>query len=154
MLWSKQSVGRFNSSVQTSVGWTWAGRCCPAGTTWRPLRSSWNSWRDFSSGSDSCRKHHVCWKFYFLIFHLTFELLFSSSNRLRLPSDPSARCQAFCSLRVLALNGCQLTWSQVQIIIRLCWIYFCSVLEYLFIHSKCNIIFIYKNINYIIEINT
>lgn len=36
-----------------------------------------------------------------------------SYNRLRLPSDPSAHCQAFCSLKVLALIGCQLTWSQV-----------------------------------------
>ncbi|KAM7394802.1 hypothetical protein PAMP_021584 [Pampus punctatissimus] len=36
-----------------------------------------------------------------------------SYNRLRLPSDPSAYCQAFCSLRVLALVGCELTWSQI-----------------------------------------
>ncbi|KAM7419940.1 hypothetical protein PAMA_016847 [Pampus argenteus] len=36
-----------------------------------------------------------------------------SYNRLRLPSDPSAHCQAFCSLRVLALVGCELTWSQI-----------------------------------------
>uniref|UniRef100_A0A3Q3J3P7 Tubulin-specific chaperone E n=1 Tax=Monopterus albus TaxID=43700 RepID=A0A3Q3J3P7_MONAL len=34
-------------------------------------------------------------------------------NRLCLPSDPSAHCQAFSSLRVLALNGCDLTWPQI-----------------------------------------
>ncbi|KAL7404041.1 hypothetical protein ABVT39_008825 [Epinephelus coioides] len=36
-----------------------------------------------------------------------------SSNRLRLPSDPSALCQAFCGLKVLALNSCDLTWPQI-----------------------------------------
>ncbi|XP_029010054.1 tubulin-specific chaperone E isoform X2 [Betta splendens] len=36
-----------------------------------------------------------------------------SSNRLRLPSEPSLHCQAFCSLKVLALNSCDLTWTQV-----------------------------------------
>ncbi|XP_070778668.1 tubulin-specific chaperone E [Enoplosus armatus] len=36
-----------------------------------------------------------------------------SNNRLRLPSEPSAWCQAFCSLRVLALNSCELTWTQI-----------------------------------------
>ncbi|XP_031732452.1 tubulin-specific chaperone E [Anarrhichthys ocellatus] len=35
------------------------------------------------------------------------------NNRLRLPSDVSAHCQAFCSLRVLVLNGCDLTWPQI-----------------------------------------
>ncbi|XP_017291159.1 tubulin-specific chaperone E [Kryptolebias marmoratus] len=36
-----------------------------------------------------------------------------SNNRLRLPSDPWAHCQAFSNLKVLALNGCMLTWLQV-----------------------------------------
>lgn len=36
-----------------------------------------------------------------------------SNNRLCLPSDPSAHCQAFCSLKVLALNSCDLTWPQI-----------------------------------------
>ncbi|XP_040891355.1 tubulin-specific chaperone E [Toxotes jaculatrix] len=36
-----------------------------------------------------------------------------SSNRLSLPSDPAAHCQAFCSLKVLALNSCDLTWAQI-----------------------------------------
>ncbi|XP_040001104.1 tubulin-specific chaperone E [Xiphias gladius] len=36
-----------------------------------------------------------------------------SYNRLCLPSDPSAHCQAFCSLKVLALNSCDLTWPQI-----------------------------------------
>ncbi|XP_037546358.1 tubulin-specific chaperone E [Nematolebias whitei] len=36
-----------------------------------------------------------------------------SNNRLRLPSDPSAHCQAFSNLTVLALNSCMLTWLQV-----------------------------------------
>uniref|UniRef100_A0A8D0AE50 Tubulin-specific chaperone E n=1 Tax=Sander lucioperca TaxID=283035 RepID=A0A8D0AE50_SANLU len=36
-----------------------------------------------------------------------------SDNRLRLPSDPSAHCQAFCNLKVLALNRCDLTWPQI-----------------------------------------
>lgn len=35
------------------------------------------------------------------------------NNRLRLPSDVSAHCQAFCSLRVLVLNCCDLTWPQI-----------------------------------------
>ncbi|XP_019122926.2 tubulin-specific chaperone E [Larimichthys crocea] len=36
-----------------------------------------------------------------------------SNNRLCLPSDISAHCQAFCRLRVLALNNCDLTWPQI-----------------------------------------
>uniref|UniRef100_A0A4W6DIR3 Tubulin-specific chaperone E n=1 Tax=Lates calcarifer TaxID=8187 RepID=A0A4W6DIR3_LATCA len=36
-----------------------------------------------------------------------------SCNRLRLPSELSAHCQAFCSLKVLALNSCDLTWPQI-----------------------------------------
>ncbi|KAG8014497.1 Tubulin-specific chaperone E [Nibea albiflora] len=36
-----------------------------------------------------------------------------SNNRLCLPSDISAHCQAFSSLRVLALNSCDLTWQQI-----------------------------------------
>uniref|UniRef100_A0A7N6B3N4 Tubulin-specific chaperone E n=1 Tax=Anabas testudineus TaxID=64144 RepID=A0A7N6B3N4_ANATE len=36
-----------------------------------------------------------------------------SYNRLRLPSEPSALCQAFCNLKVLALNSCDLTWPQI-----------------------------------------
>ncbi|XP_037621753.1 tubulin-specific chaperone E-like [Sebastes umbrosus] len=36
-----------------------------------------------------------------------------SNNTLRLPSDLSAHCQAFCSLRVLALSSCDLTWPQI-----------------------------------------
>ncbi|KAI3353597.1 hypothetical protein L3Q82_020123, partial [Scortum barcoo] len=36
-----------------------------------------------------------------------------SNNRLRLPFDPSAHSEAFSSLRVLALNSCELTWPQI-----------------------------------------
>ncbi|XP_073345711.1 tubulin-specific chaperone E [Pagrus major] len=36
-----------------------------------------------------------------------------SNNRLQLPSDVSAHVQAFSSLRVLALNSCDLTWPQI-----------------------------------------
>lgn len=36
-----------------------------------------------------------------------------SYNRLRLPPDPSALRHAFSALRVLVLNGCQLTWPQI-----------------------------------------
>uniref|UniRef100_A0A671VAI8 Tubulin-specific chaperone E n=1 Tax=Sparus aurata TaxID=8175 RepID=A0A671VAI8_SPAAU len=36
-----------------------------------------------------------------------------SNNRLRLPADVSAHVQAFSSLRVLGLNSCDITWSQV-----------------------------------------
>ncbi|KAK5865493.1 hypothetical protein PBY51_019759 [Eleginops maclovinus] len=36
-----------------------------------------------------------------------------SNNRLRLPSDVPALCQAFCNLRALALNNCNLTWTQI-----------------------------------------
>ncbi|XP_072239667.1 tubulin-specific chaperone E [Leuresthes tenuis] len=36
-----------------------------------------------------------------------------SFNRLRLPSQPSAHCQAFHNLKVLALNNCELTWPQI-----------------------------------------
>ncbi|XP_054460058.1 tubulin-specific chaperone E [Anoplopoma fimbria] len=36
-----------------------------------------------------------------------------SNNRLSLPSDPSAHCQAFRSIKVLVLNGCELTWPQI-----------------------------------------
>ncbi|KAF7643570.1 hypothetical protein LDENG_00237020 [Lucifuga dentata] len=41
------------------------------------------------------------------------EELWLSDNRLRLPSDPLAHCQAFSSLRVLTLNSCDLTWPQI-----------------------------------------
>ncbi|XP_023255213.1 tubulin-specific chaperone E isoform X2 [Seriola lalandi dorsalis] len=36
-----------------------------------------------------------------------------SNNRLRLTSDPSTHCQAFCNIKVLALNSCDLTWPQI-----------------------------------------
>ncbi|XP_068606628.1 tubulin-specific chaperone E isoform X2 [Brachionichthys hirsutus] len=36
-----------------------------------------------------------------------------SSTRLTLPSDLSAHLQAFCSLKVLVLNNCDLTWPQI-----------------------------------------
>ncbi|XP_030580415.1 tubulin-specific chaperone E [Archocentrus centrarchus] len=36
-----------------------------------------------------------------------------SYNRLSLPPDPSALCQAFSALKVLVLNSCELTWKQV-----------------------------------------
>ncbi|KAM8772126.1 tubulin-specific chaperone E isoform 1-T2 [Acanthopagrus schlegelii] len=36
-----------------------------------------------------------------------------SNTRLRLPADVSAHLQAFSSLRVLALNSCDITWSQI-----------------------------------------
>ncbi|XP_034381852.1 tubulin-specific chaperone E [Cyclopterus lumpus] len=35
------------------------------------------------------------------------------NNRLRLTSDLSAHCRSFCSLKVLVLNSCDLTWPQV-----------------------------------------
>ncbi|XP_041788956.1 tubulin-specific chaperone E isoform X2 [Chelmon rostratus] len=41
------------------------------------------------------------------------EGLMLNNNRLCLPSDPSAHCQAFYSLRVLALIDCDLTWPQI-----------------------------------------
>ncbi|XP_068444797.1 tubulin-specific chaperone E [Clinocottus analis] len=41
------------------------------------------------------------------------ETLQLGNNRLRLPCDVSAHCQAFCSLKVLVLNGCDLTWPQI-----------------------------------------
>lgn len=37
-----------------------------------------------------------------------------SYNRLRLPPDPSALRHAFSALKVVVLNGCQLTWPQVR----------------------------------------
>ncbi|XP_029318011.1 tubulin-specific chaperone E isoform X2 [Cottoperca gobio] len=43
----------------------------------------------------------------------TLEGLQLSNNSLRLPSDLPSLCQAFCSLRVLALNSCDLTWPQI-----------------------------------------
>ncbi|XP_041839020.1 tubulin-specific chaperone E [Melanotaenia boesemani] len=36
-----------------------------------------------------------------------------SNNRLRLPSEPSAYSQAFYNLKVLAINGCEITWTQI-----------------------------------------
>uniref|UniRef100_A0A669EKN2 Tubulin-specific chaperone E n=1 Tax=Oreochromis niloticus TaxID=8128 RepID=A0A669EKN2_ORENI len=39
--------------------------------------------------------------------------LHKAYNRLRLPPDPSALRHAFSALRVLVLNGCQLTWPQI-----------------------------------------
>ncbi|KAM6939614.1 tubulin-specific chaperone E [Xenentodon cancila] len=36
-----------------------------------------------------------------------------SQNRLSLPSDPSAHSQAFCNLKVLALNCCRISWVQI-----------------------------------------
>ncbi|XP_004572415.1 tubulin-specific chaperone E [Maylandia zebra] len=36
-----------------------------------------------------------------------------SYNRLRLPPDPSALRHAFSALKVIVLNGCQLTWPQI-----------------------------------------
>ncbi|XP_061687174.1 tubulin-specific chaperone E isoform X2 [Syngnathoides biaculeatus] len=41
------------------------------------------------------------------------ETLLLSSNRLRLPSDPSAHRRAFRNLKVLTLIDCELTWTQV-----------------------------------------
>ncbi|XP_061582227.1 tubulin-specific chaperone E isoform X2 [Cololabis saira] len=41
------------------------------------------------------------------------ERLELSQNRLSLPSDPSAHCQAFCNLKVLVLNNCRITWPQI-----------------------------------------
>ncbi|XP_076001595.1 tubulin-specific chaperone E [Genypterus blacodes] len=41
------------------------------------------------------------------------EELILSDNRLRLPAEPSAHCQAFCNLKVLVLNSCDLTWRQI-----------------------------------------
>lgn len=56
-----------------------------------------------------------------LSFQWTLHLvLFFSNNRLCLPSDPSAHCQAFCSLKVLALNSCDLTWPQVHLSLSVC----------------------------------
>ncbi|XP_059188960.1 tubulin-specific chaperone E [Centropristis striata] len=43
----------------------------------------------------------------------TLEGLQLSNNRLCLPAEPSSHCAAFCKLRVLALNSCQLTWPQI-----------------------------------------
>ncbi|KAF6716834.1 Tubulin-specific chaperone E [Oryzias melastigma] len=34
-------------------------------------------------------------------------------NRLTLPSEPSVHTQAFCNLKLLALNQCRLTWPQI-----------------------------------------
>ncbi|KAG7217941.1 hypothetical protein INR49_020763 [Caranx melampygus] len=36
-----------------------------------------------------------------------------SNNRLCLTSDPLAHRQAFCNLKILVLNSCELTWPQV-----------------------------------------
>uniref|UniRef100_A0A1A7YMS9 Tubulin-specific chaperone E n=1 Tax=Iconisemion striatum TaxID=60296 RepID=A0A1A7YMS9_9TELE len=36
-----------------------------------------------------------------------------SMNKMRLPSDPSAHCQDFSSLKILILNSCELTWQQI-----------------------------------------
>ncbi|XP_047189694.1 tubulin-specific chaperone E isoform X2 [Scophthalmus maximus] len=36
-----------------------------------------------------------------------------SSNRLRLPSDPSRLCGTFSSLKTLSLISCELTWPQI-----------------------------------------
>ncbi|XP_058496774.1 tubulin-specific chaperone E [Solea solea] len=41
------------------------------------------------------------------------EKLVLSFNRLRLTSDPSLHCQAFCRLTVLTLHDCDLTWPQI-----------------------------------------
>ncbi|XP_069543552.1 tubulin-specific chaperone E [Brachyistius frenatus] len=48
------------------------------------------------------------------------ERLHLSNNRLSLPSDPPAHRRAFGSLRVLALNGCELTWPQVLVVVSMC----------------------------------
>ncbi|KAF0036926.1 hypothetical protein F2P81_009800 [Scophthalmus maximus] len=37
-----------------------------------------------------------------------------SSNRLRLPSDPSRLCGTFSSLKTLSLISCELTWPQIH----------------------------------------
>ncbi|XP_071379457.1 tubulin-specific chaperone E [Centroberyx affinis] len=39
--------------------------------------------------------------------------LMLSHNRLCLPSDPGAQSHAFSSLKLLALTGCSLTWTQI-----------------------------------------
>uniref|UniRef100_A0AAQ4RD61 Tubulin folding cofactor E n=1 Tax=Gasterosteus aculeatus aculeatus TaxID=481459 RepID=A0AAQ4RD61_GASAC len=41
------------------------------------------------------------------------ESLTLMNNRLRLPADVSAHRRSFRGLRVLALNGCELTWPQI-----------------------------------------
>nr|XP_046232483.1 tubulin-specific chaperone E isoform X2 [Scatophagus argus] len=41
------------------------------------------------------------------------ETLHLSFNKLRLPSEVAAHRQAFSGLRVLGLNGCDLTWPQI-----------------------------------------
>uniref|UniRef100_A0A7N9AR12 Tubulin-specific chaperone E n=1 Tax=Mastacembelus armatus TaxID=205130 RepID=A0A7N9AR12_9TELE len=61
----------------------------------------------------------VCQMFLFTLsvsllpLNISHALCFSN-NRLCLTSDPAAHSQAFCSLRVLALNSCDLTWPQVR----------------------------------------
>ena len=49
-----------------------------------------------------------------VVWTLLLVWLSLSNNRLRLPADVSAHVQAFSSLRVLALNSCDITWSQVR----------------------------------------
>ncbi|XP_054635686.1 tubulin-specific chaperone E isoform X3 [Dunckerocampus dactyliophorus] len=56
-----------------------------------------------------------CWDDMVAISHQLehLEALQLSFNRLRLPSDPVAHCQAFCNLKVLTLISCELTWTQI-----------------------------------------
>lgn len=46
--------------------------------------------------------------------NLHFVPLIYSSNRLRLPAEPSSLSRAFGRLTVLAINDCDLTWPQVR----------------------------------------
>uniref|UniRef100_A0A669DGA4 Tubulin-specific chaperone E n=1 Tax=Oreochromis niloticus TaxID=8128 RepID=A0A669DGA4_ORENI len=52
-----------------------------------------------------------------------------SYNRLRLPPDPSALRHAFSALRVLVLNGCQLTWPQVRSTVALIFTFLSGLLQ-------------------------
>uniref|UniRef100_A0A665SYK2 Tubulin-specific chaperone E n=1 Tax=Echeneis naucrates TaxID=173247 RepID=A0A665SYK2_ECHNA len=57
----------------------------------------------------------MCWEHVAAITRQldSLEGLQLSHNRLCLTSDPAALCQAFCSLKVLVLNSCDLTWPQI-----------------------------------------
>ncbi|XP_069385685.1 tubulin-specific chaperone E isoform X2 [Paralichthys olivaceus] len=64
---------------------------------------------------DMCRSLLSCWED---VSTITGQLeglegLQLSNNILRLPSDPSSLCRSFCSLKVLSLISCDLTWPQI-----------------------------------------
>lgn len=64
---------------------------------------------------DMCGTLLSCWEDVAAITQQLEHLegLHLSNNRLRVPSEVSPLCRSFCSLQTLALNNCDLTWTQI-----------------------------------------